>query len=222
MTSLEAAGYASQVCAALSAVALARRRPAHIPAAVALALLAAANLLDAPILAVLTPYPVEPWQGAARVLVYLDGAAQLGMGAVVAGLMVAVCVSPERRRRAVAIVAGVWLLASTVLAALYPSPLVRGPGLQRVYLAADLIGLFVSIVTLARWARWARGRESPSSAHLVAIGLVFLDLGILLFPYSPWRGSLFADRYDVVQVMIVVVFAALAALQGILWRFSTH
>src|SRR5262249_13600694 len=51
------------------------------------------------------------------------------------------------------LVAGAWLLASVVLAALYPSPLVRGERLQRIYLAADLIGLFVAIVALARWAR---------------------------------------------------------------------
>jgi hypothetical protein len=51
---------------------------------------------------------------------------------VIAGLAVAVAVAPEQRRRAAAAVAGVWLLASVVLAALYPSPLVRGANLQRI------------------------------------------------------------------------------------------
>jgi hypothetical protein len=140
---------------------------------------------------------------------------------VTPGLALAVSVSRERRRRVVAVVIGVWALASIVLAALYPSPLVRGEGLRSVYLAADLIGLAVATVALLGWARrtMAAGQWS-GSAPMVAIGLVLLDLGILLGPYSPWRGSLFAGRYDVVQIAIVVFFAAFAAAQGVLWRFS--
>ena len=93
----------------------------------------------------------------------------------------------------------------------------------RVYLAADLIGLFVSTVALIAWAR--RGiaaKQSPGSAPLIAIGLVLLDAMILVMPFSPWRGSAFAGRYDVVQLGIAVFFAAFAAAQVIAWHFSTR
>lgn len=221
MTSLQMAGKAAEVCAAVSALALARRRPAHVPAAVALVVLAALDLLGGPISAALPP-TVEPWQGWSRVLVYLDGASNLATIATVAGLAVAVAVSPERRRRAVAIVGAVWLLASVVLSALYPSPLVRGAGLQRIYLAADLIGLFVSTVALITWARAGiAAKRSPDSAPLVAIGLVLLDAAILVTPLSPWRGSVFGASFEGVQVEILIVFAALTAAQVIAWRYST-
>ena len=64
---LLAAAVAAQVFAAVSAVMLARRRPAHLPAAVALVLFAAQSLVHAPILAALRPLP-RPVEGAARVL----------------------------------------------------------------------------------------------------------------------------------------------------------
>jgi hypothetical protein len=209
----------AQVLAAFTAILLARRRAEHRPAAVALAALAIGNILDTFVLLGLTPYPVEPWEGSARLLVYLDGALNLANYAVIAGLAVAVAATPEQRRRAAAVVAGVWLLASVVLAALYPSPLVRGANLQRVYLASDLIGLFVSIVALVGWAR--RGiaaKRSPGSVHVVALGLVILDAAILIAPLSPWRGSVFGASFDATQLIITVSFAALAAVQVILWR----
>ena len=128
---LQGAALAAEVAAALTGVLLARRRGEHRPAAVALVLLVGAAALELPILAALRPLP-RPVEGAARVLVYLDGALYLAPIATVPGLALAVSVSPERRRAAVAAMAGAWLLASVVLAALYPSPLVRGEGLRRV------------------------------------------------------------------------------------------
>ena len=126
MTPLQLAAYSAQVLAAVSGIALARVRPAHRPAAVALVVLAVSHLAHAPIAAALTPYPVEPWSGAMRWLVYVDGWIGFADYAVIAGLAVALAVSPERRRVAMAGVLCVWLVASIVLAALYPSPLVRG------------------------------------------------------------------------------------------------
>jgi hypothetical protein len=218
MTPLQAAGYLAQAFAAVSAILLARRRAEHVPAAVALAVLAVANILDAPIAAALTPYPVEPWQGAGRVLVYLDGALNLADYAAVAGLAVAVAVSPEGRRHAVGIVAVTWLLASFALAAAYPSPMVRGDGLQRVYFAADLIGLFVSTVACVTWARAGiRAERSPSGAQGVALALITLDAAILLAPFSPWRAALFSAFYGGVQLIIMLFFAVLTAAQVIAW-----
>jgi hypothetical protein len=110
MSLLEVTAQIAEVGAAISAVALARRRPAHAPAAVALTMLAAVPLLDGPIVGALTPPSVEPWQGWHRVLVYFDGALNLSTIAATTGLAVAVAVTPERRRRVVAIVGAVWLL----------------------------------------------------------------------------------------------------------------
>jgi len=223
MTALEVAGDVSEVLAAVSAVALARRRPAHTRAAVALVVLALIAVVGAQVAAALTPPSVEPWQGWARVLVYLDGALNLATSATIAGLAVSLAVAPERRRFAVGAVVAVWALASIVLAALYPSPLVRGESLQRVYVAADLIGVFVSTVALVSWARAGiAAKRSPDSASAVAIGLVLLDLAILLTPFSPWRGSIIGGRFDVIQVEVLGFFAVISAAQVILWRFSAR
>jgi hypothetical protein len=218
VTPLQAAGYAAQVLAAVSAVVLARRRAEHVPAAVALTLLAAANLLDAPILEALAPYPVEPWQGWHRLLVYLDGAINLANYAIVAGLAVAVAVSPERRRFAVGLVVGAWLLASVVLGALYPSPIVRGAALQRVYFAADLIGLFVATVAIITRARaLIAAKLSPDAASTVAFALAVFDAGILLAPFSPWRGALFGSDFGGIQLVIALSFATISVVQVLLW-----
>jgi hypothetical protein len=221
VTPLQALALAAQVLAAVSAVLLARRRAGHVPAAVALVLLAAGNLLDVPILAALTPYPVEPWEGASRALVYVDGALSLSYYAIVAGLPVALAASPERRRFAVAIVAGVWLLASVVLAALYPSPIVRGASLQRVYFAADLIGLFVAtIAILTRGRANIAAKRSPDAAFALALSMATFDAGILLVPFSPWRLDLFGSSYFGPQLVVMVFFAVVTAVQVIAWKLS--
>jgi hypothetical protein len=181
-------------------------------------LLAAVNLLHAPVASVLRPLP-PPVAGPARVLIYLDGAISLADYAIVAGLAVVVAVYPERRRLAVALVAAVWLLASIALAALYPSPLVRGLGLQRIYFAADLLGLFVSTVALITWVRRAgAAKQSPSLVHFVAVGMVAFDALILLAPYSPWRGALFDAPYTAPQWVILTFFAVVMAVQVIAWK----
>jgi hypothetical protein len=222
MTSLQAAAYAAQVFAAVSGTLVARRHAKHIPAAVALVLLAATNILDAPILAALTPYPVEPWQGWHRVLLHLDGALSLADGTILAGLAVAITVSPAWRRRAVALVASVWLLASAVLASLYPSPLVRGASLQRIYFTAALAGLCVATIALVTWLRAAAAeKRSPDSAFLVTLGLVVIDGGILLAPFSPWRLDLFAAPYFGPQLVIMVLFTVLATVQVIAWKLMS-
>ena len=43
--------------------------------------------------------------------------------------------------------------ASVLLARLYPSPIVRGAGLQQIYVAADLIALAVASLALIFEAR---------------------------------------------------------------------
>jgi hypothetical protein len=212
VTSLYAAALAAELVAAVAAVALARKRLEHRPAAVALVLLALCAVGRFGTVAGLHGLP-RPVEGASRVLVYLDGALQLATSAVVAGL--AVAVTAEKPRHAAGAVLVGWALASLAMAVAYPSPCVRGDGLRHIYLAADLTGLFIALVAIVRWARL---RRSPGSAQAIAMGLVLLDLGILLVPFGPWRGSIFAGSYEVIQIGIVVFFAAFAAAQGVAWK----
>lgn len=169
MTRLQGAALGAQIAAAVTAVLLARRRPTHRPAAVALLVLVVATLARVPMDAALTPHPIEPWQGTARVLVYLDGALVLAAVGVVPGLMLTIC-SP-RPRRAIFGVVVAWALGSIMLAALYPSPLARGDGLRRIYLASDLTALAVSAVAFALWVRRATSFTSSPSRSPSLISL---------------------------------------------------
>jgi hypothetical protein len=219
---LLALAWAAQCAAAVTGVLLARRRPAHRPAAVALVLLASAVALRwGLVYGVLLPARAAmPDRAApfsdplALAAVYLDGAAVLATVAVVPGL--ALAVATTRPRRAVAVVAALWAVASIVLAALYPLPVVRGEGLRRVYLAAELAGVAVAVGALARRARRP---ESPGSPEAIAVALLVADVGALLAPLSPWREGVFVARYDVTQIIVLVVFLVLAFYQGILWRY---
>jgi hypothetical protein len=207
----------SMLCAALVAGLLAWRHPPHKRAAFALAALYLACLARARIYVAL-PEPGQPIPRELWPLVYLDTAAELATFATVAGLSVSVFLPPRWRRAGVSGVVGAWALASIILAALYPAQAVRDGALQGLYLGADLIGLFVGWVPFIQWARWAKGRRSANSAQGVAIGLWILDLGILVAPLSPWRGSVFFGRFQPVQVEILVFFAAISAAQGVvLW-----
>src|SRR5262249_5991872 len=150
-------------------IALARRRAEHIPAAVALVVLTGVALVQRPVQDALVKLPL-PVEGPARVLVYIDGAAELSYYAAVAGLAVAIAVSEKDRRRAFAFTVAVWALGSIALAALYPSPLVRGSNMQRVYFGADLLGLFVSAVAIVRWTqRNVAAKRSPNTTSFVAL-----------------------------------------------------
>jgi hypothetical protein len=222
MTSTQAAAYSAQVLAALAAVLLARRHAPHRPAAVALMLLAAVNVLHAPIVAALHHLP-RPIDGPALALVYLDGADALAGYAILAGLPVALAVTPERRRRACAIVVGVWIFASVVLARLYPSPYVRGAGLQQVYVAADLIALAVASLALIFEARAdIAAQRSPSSSSAVATAFVLIDGGLLVAPMSPWRGDVFVTPYFGPQLVIAVLFSLIAATELIAWHSTSR
>lgn len=211
---------ATQIAAAVSSIALARRRTEHVPAAVALVVLTAVGLARGPLRAALAPLP-RPIEGAALSLVYLDGAAEMATYATIAGLALAVAFDAAHRRRALALAVAAWAFASVMLGALYPSPMVRGAGLQRVYFAADLIGLFISAAALVLWAqRNIAAKRSPDSASMVAMSLVALDGAILLAPFSPWRAVVFGSDFSGIQVIITMFFATFAVAQVIAWRFS--
>jgi hypothetical protein len=211
----------TQIAAAVSSIALARRRAEHVPAAVALVILTAIPFVRDPVRTALAPLP-RPVEGAARVLVYVDGAAEMASYATLAGLAVAVAAS-RYRRRAVAVTAAAWALTSLVIGALYPSPLVRGEGLHRIYFAADLLGLFVSAAAFVLWTqRNFAAKQSPDSSSMVAVALIALDGAILLAPFSPWRGVLFGSDYAGIQLIIALYFAVFTVAQVIAWLCSSR
>lgn len=211
----------TQIAAAVSSIALARRRAEHVPAAVALVILTAIPLLRDPVRTALAPIP-RPVEGAARVLVYLDGAAEMASYATLAGLALAVAAS-HHRRRVIAGTVSAWAITSVVLGALYPSSLVRGEALQRIYFAADLLGLFVSAAAVVLWAqRTMAAKRSPDSSSMVAVALMALDGAILLAPFSPWRGILFGSDFAGIQLIIILYFAVFTTAQVIAWRFSSR
>ncbi len=204
-----------EIVAAIVAVLLARRRAEHRPAAVALVVFTLADALRLPVDTAL-PWSEAPYAALGmRALVYLDTALVLAMEAVLPTLAVVVC--SERPKRPLVAMVAAWAAVSVGCAVLYPSPMVRGDGLARVYLAADLAGLFVTIVA---FVQWARRRESPSSSHVVALLLMAADVVVLLVPFSPWRAGIF-QRWDTAQFALVLLFFTLTLYQGGLrWRSS--
>ncbi len=86
MAPLQLAAFTAEVASAILAVLLARRRPEHRPAAVALVVLIVAVAARVLVYGALSPPADGPMVGAARTLIYLDGALQLATGAAVVGL----------------------------------------------------------------------------------------------------------------------------------------
>jgi hypothetical protein len=207
---------ATQIAAAVSSIALARRRAEHVPAAIALVVLAAVALLRGPLVVALD----QPLGGSEmRVLTYVDGAAELATSAVVAGLAIAVAVTGDHRRRAFALTGAAWMLASIILGVASP----RGDQLQRAYFVADLVGLFVSAIALVRWGqRISAAKISPDSSSMIALALFALDGAILLAPFSPWRANVFGSDFTGIHISITAFFATFAVVQVIAWRFSSR
>jgi hypothetical protein len=206
--SLETVAVATQIAAAVSSIALARRRGEHLPAAVALVVLAVIAVGHAGLFH-LSPTPV---------IAYVDGAGEIGSIATISGLCLAVAMRARRRWRALAAAVALWALACVGLG-LHGAP--AALALHRFYFAADLFGLFISAAALVLWAqRDAEERRSPCSASAVALALTALDGAILLAPFSPWRGDVFGDDFAGPQTIIILFFAVFTAVQVIAWKFS--
>jgi hypothetical protein len=209
-----------QVLAAVFAILIARLRATYLPAAVALTLIPALTILVTVIEILLHGLPV-PYEGTARVLFHVEVAAKLAQDAVVGGLAVAVAVGPERRRLLVGCVVGVWVVASVIVAILYPSPLVRGLGLARVYFGSTLLGIAVGTLALVAQTRAGLAeKRSPTGAEMVGLFLVLLSVGVLLVPFSPWRAAPFpAEAFSGVQIFIAIMFGFILGTEVIAWWF---
>jgi hypothetical protein len=217
MTPLSAA-LTVQAFAAVFAILIARRRSSYMPAAVALTLIAAIDILERLMAPTLDAAPT-PYQGLARVFFHLETASRFAGDAIIAGLAVVVAVAPERRRLAVTIIGGVWLVASLVVAILYPSPLVRGMALGRIYFASAMLGIAVGTIAMVTWAgKSIATKRSPGGADTVALWLLIFDASVALVPFSPLHSAPFSpEGYSGVQVFIVWVFLLLAAAEVIAW-----
>jgi hypothetical protein len=157
--------------------------------------------------------PSAPFTSPATlVAVYLDGAAWLAEHLMLAALAAAVFL--ERRRRAVIALTGAWALSAIVLAAAYPSPAVRGPGLARVYLAVELVSVALAVACIIAFA----GRRlSPRAPQGIVLFLLATEIAALAA--GPWRSWIF-QGWDAERVMLLVSYLFIAFIQGVLWRFS--
>jgi hypothetical protein len=214
------AAVAAQALAAATAIGVARKNPAHRPVAVGLVCLLALSVLRGVLVyGVLRPArsvmpdPSAPFSSAlALVAVYLDGAAFLAEEMTVAGIVAAVYL--ERPRKTLTTIGIAWLAASVVLAGLYPSAVVRGAGLARVYLATELASLMVSMACVASFA----GRRlSPRAPQAIALFLLAAEVAVLIT--GPWRASIFVG-WDSAKMVLLVAYVFIAGIQGVLWRFS--
>lgn len=202
-----------EIAAGASGILLATRRPEHRPAALALVILAALDLVRVPL--------SSEGMRAAPVVLYLNGALAFGSCATVAILCVWIAVRAEQRRRALALGVALWAVASLAVAGLYPSPAVTGPAFQGLMFDVDLFCLFVSAVALFRWAAdGVAAKRSPGSAAMIALALAALDAAILFPPFSPARGHLDTGDLSGIALMISVFFAVFTAAQVIAWKLS--
>lgn len=202
--------YALAVLAAVLAVLLARRRAEHRPIAVFLVSMAAIDLARLG-LAHLVDFAAapRPHVGLVRLAFHVD---ELGFLAWPAGLVALALVVFAGRRPWPAAVA--WVATWAGLVALYPSDLVRGPGLARVYLATFLCSLAVYVAALAQWGA---KRAAPNSAHAVLLVLGAVELARL----APFYGSVFERWATYAGPTNVVLYAVLAAVEGgYLWVSS--
>ena len=213
---LEGIAKTTQIAAAISSIALARKRAEHVPAAIALVVLAAVPIMRGPLRTVIE----GPGGGELHALIYMDRAAELATSAVIAGLAMAVAVTANRVRRVYALAVFAWAAETIAIGILSP---VGRQELQQFYFAVDLFALFVSAAALVKWGqRLTAAKLSPDSASMVALGLFGLDGAILLAPFSPWRAQVFGSDFSGIQACIAVVFGAFTVGQVIGWHFSSR
>lgn len=222
MTLWDAATIA-QGAAVVAAFALARRRPDFWPIALYLAAVAAASLVRAALVgfvlvperarmvaAGIDPVVVPFTSSGALAAVAADGSLWLLAPAGLAAVAAAVCL-PRRRPVLVAIVVA-WAVASVALYAAYPSPLVRGAGLARVYLAAELVGLAVAVACVAKWIGRVERPRVTHTAIFLCIAIVFAELAA-----GPWRRGDIFQRWYLANVGQVMLFVTLFVMEVWTW-----
>lgn len=207
MTQLGAFALFVRVAAPIFALAVARRRAAHIPVALFLVITLISDwarwALNSGPLTVSGPY-----HGSTRALFHLEQALFLSWPIGVAALSVHVLF----KRRAWPVLLA-YLAVLGALVATYPE--LRGAPLRRAYLGVELACLTVAVGSSVHW--WWR-RQRSTIGEVTTLILVIVELTTLLGPYS---GNLFSS-WDRAQVMYATLYVVLTAAQGVaLWDSST-
>jgi hypothetical protein len=192
-----------RLLAAILAVAVARRRPAHRSVAAFLVLIVISSFVRTVMIrtgVVPSAVPPEPLTGLARVAGHFDQSIYLLWPWGVAALTIRVFA--DRRPWPVGLA---YVATIAGLVASYPA--VREAGLARVYTEIELLSLIVSVGCVVQWF-WRH--KDPTITHAAAGMILTLELSTLLGPY---RGNLFTD-WDRARAIYIVLYAALAFVQG--------
>ncbi len=202
--------------ASVTAWMLARSRRDHVPVAVALTAVSLADLIGTVLhAAVPTLDCVGPYTGVTRIAFYVDQARYLVWPAAVGALSVIVAAKLPARR-VLLLVFLAWSALNGYLSGTYPD--VRGPTLRRVYLGVQLVALAAGVAAFGAWVRRGGLRAgAPAPAVVVAALIVGTELASLAV--GPWTRGLFGEAYQTEQVMVAVLYAVIAAVQGgATWR----
>lgn len=135
----------------------------------------------------------------------------MASAAGLAALAVVLCAE----RRSLALLVGLgWALAVGYLSTHYPE--VRHDALRRFYLFVELAALAVSIASIATlW--WRRLPMTPARQCLLCC--VAVDGGTLFI--GAWRWG-FWEQWSLNQLAYAMLYAVLAAYQGVLWSRLSH
>lgn len=148
----------------------------------------------------------RPYSGAVRLAFHAD---EVGFLAWPAGLAALALVVFAARRPWPALAA--YALTCATIIGLYPSELVRGDGLRRIYLATFMVGLAVYVVTLVRWGA---KRVKPEAEHAV---LFLLGAGELVRLVS-FSGAVAANWGAWMPPANGILYAVIVAVEGVvLW-----
>jgi hypothetical protein len=207
-----AALYTLSTLAMLLAWAVARRRSEHRAVALLLTFGLASDAVRR-LLWTLVPAPplgAPPLQGLARVVGHLEHALFLGWPFGIAA--VAVWTLARRQPRLVALL---YLAAVACLVVSYPT--IRGEGLRRFYLAAELTSLLISLAALLPALGRIRQGEQPATVSMVSAGLLIAG-HFAAVVFGPYRFGLFG-AWNLAQTSYLVIYGAQVALHGAwLWK----
>jgi hypothetical protein len=201
--------YAALGLACVLAWALAGRLPAYRPVALLLTsgLLSdlARRALRVLILAPARAAGHVPFTGGARLAAAGEVFSFLSWPASIAAAAVVVYLG--RRPWSVG---AAWLIASSVVAAGYPT--IRGELLGRCYLAVEIAAVLCAAVCFVRWYV-SKGKTSPAQASLSLI--IAVEAASLV---GAWRVGIF-DNWQLTQALNTLVFTVLSFMQGgFLWQ----
>lgn len=203
---------AFQISSAVAGVLLTWRRTDHRPFAAWSVGATIATLTRFTLAATVLPMRAPgspPYVGAQRVVFHVEEALCLSSDAGFAVLAIWLF---AKRRTLTLLPALAWVGVVAYLATHYPE--VRGDALRKVYLAVQLAALAVAISSIASlW--WRRGGMTPARQCLLCCAAVN---GGTLF-VGAWRWG-FWHEWFLNQIALALLYAVLAAYQGVLWSRS--